>query len=183
MNPTRRTVVRGAAWTAPAIVVAAAAPAMAASPPSVITATNDGAIQVDGPVLRFASSVRNTGTGPSTNMMAMVQVTAPSAASWGAAPTAVLTNFLSGQSQTAARWTFVSVSGTGDTRTFLFDAITEFAPSTSNFFDYEIRTDGGAIGPGTLVRTFDPGGGDPVAVLTSSYGAAARSSGPSNRRG
>lgn len=38
LHPTRRTVVRTAAWTVPAVTIATAAPAFAASPPSCLTA-------------------------------------------------------------------------------------------------------------------------------------------------
>jgi hypothetical protein len=174
LQPTRRSVVRTAAWTAPAIAVATAAPALAASVTAGARVTlSAAAIQVSGAVLRFATDLANPTTFTTTNLTVSVVVTAPSAASWGANPTASLTNFANGQTQTSANWTFVSVSGTGASRTFTFDAVTEFGPGRTSYFDYQISTGAGAIGPGTLVRTTIPGSPGTSTSLTTSYAATA----------
>ncbi len=175
--PTRRSVVRSAAWTVPVVAAATAAPALAASAGARITITPFSTPQVAGAVLRFATDLVNSTTVTTTNLKATVVVTAPSAANWGANPTAVSTNAYNGQGGTAgtnARWTFVSVSGTGASRTFTFDAVTEFGPGQTSTFDFQISTGGGAIGPGSFTRTMNPGTPGTTTSVTTPYGAAAR---------
>lgn len=114
-TPSRRSVVRGAAWSAPVIVLATAAPAVAASgPASVVTTvppTSDNSATTLPVTINFTNS--NTGSTGLTTVTVRFQVagflTIPEGSVTDAAPTGVTPGWVPGVP-----------TGTGTNRVFTF---------------------------------------------------------------
>lgn len=66
MKPTRRTLVKGAAWSVPVVAVGGAAPAFAASPVFEITGTTIGCKISNQKVYHLEIQIQNTGNQPAT---------------------------------------------------------------------------------------------------------------------
>lgn len=81
----RRTLIKGAAWTAPVIVVAAAAPAMAATGPADLRVSIASALRTNGNGrnVAFVSTIANVNTLPSTGQLHTLTVTLEAAGDWG----------------------------------------------------------------------------------------------------
>lgn len=109
----RRTVLKGAAWTAPAIVLATAAPAFAASGAASITQTVSGV--VDNGTLLMTTTVNflNTNTGATTAGV-VVRLGATAGGVSGAVPTAVSDgwSFVGATPEGSAAIRWYSFSGT-----------------------------------------------------------------------
>lgn len=114
----RRTVLKGAAWGAPAIVVVSAAPAMAASGPAVVTTAISGS--VTGTTLSVSVVLTNANTIASGLTNVTVTVT----------PTAVTGGSITGTNASVAGtstagWTGgTGTAGTGGARSFAFSNAT-----------------------------------------------------------
>jgi hypothetical protein len=137
----RRRIVKGAAWTAPVIVMASAAPAIAASPPVVTTTGIAGTGGLS--TTETVNMTFNNAGGAASVLSATVTVT----------PTAVVGGSLTVPTSTtlATNWTNTTPtsSGTGFTTTFT-------------------RNDGIAVSPGTRTLSFQftksTGGNGNIAV-------------------
>lgn len=107
----RRSVVKGAAWTAPVIVVASAAPAMAASGPAAVTTTV--ATAQSGSNLDVSLSFVNANMGATSNPTTLAVRFSPTAGTVDpAAPINIVT--------TGAAWSYVSSTVVGTVVTFNF---------------------------------------------------------------
>ncbi len=118
----RRTVLKGAAWTAPAIVLATAAPAVALSGAANITQSASGVLDRPSLTMRTTIAYVNANTGATTATTTVVLRS--SAGQIGAGdPTAV-----------SAGWAFVSVTpvGSAGIRTYTFSGVIPGAPSATS---------------------------------------------------
>lgn len=142
----RRNVLKGAAWTAPVVVMATAAPAFAASGAASLTAAISAATALNTPRrVDVRSTLSNINDQASTALSATVTVTL-SASSWGATPSA-----------TAAGYTGGTPAGTGATRSFTFSAVQQIAGNDSKAFDPVVVTGGTSNVAGSVVVSADPG--------------------------
>jgi hypothetical protein len=139
-DATRRTVVRTAAtaaWTAPVIVAASAAPVYAATPSAAVLQAPAPTVSLLGNAITIRSSYQNLGTGPADSMSVTVTVTATVGSITASEP--VMENdtfaFVSQSGNATERvYTFVKVApqiAAGDDATLAFTYAHIAAPGTS----------------------------------------------------
>lgn len=157
-RPSRRTVVRAAVWSTPAVAVATAAPAMAVSTTSTPTLRFDtlnlfGADYVAGDPTTLESQVQvqnvYAATSPTLTTLTLV-VSYPDTRVSGAAPTQV----------SGTGWSYVSASHSGSTweYTFLFGG--SVAPGGSTYpMDYRVPLTSSAAGTMTITGSAFASGG------------------------
>lgn len=157
IKPDRRQVIRAGAWTVPAIAVATAAPAHAASAVNLGGSTVDSATMRPGQVLRVVVTIRNAPSAATTTAL-QVSISVPdidSLANQPAPPT--------GWGPPPVTATPPSISG----NVITFTSTTQLAPGDSVTVTFDIKRTKSTAGGGAV--TFRPGGAVPVTVVNYSF--------------
>lgn len=153
VQPTRRSVLKGAAWTAPVIVVATATPALAATGAANLSVAVQSATSAGNPrVLTVQSLITNTGSLASTALTVRLTV-ALNNANQALVPTA------SAQGYTPALVTGVGTPTVSPTSyTFDFTATDQIAANSTKPFSATVNLNATANTSGTVTVRATPGG-------------------------
>lgn len=158
-SSSRRSVLKSVAWSAPVIVVASAAPALAVSPARIVvssmTATRGGSIL--GRTINVRATLTNRAADPTSLLRVVLTVTLGASGQWE-----VLGGFTPA-SATATGYSDATVTGSGTTRTFTFTATSQLGGLDSYAFNATINTGSGTSPSGTVVLEAQPGGSTPAA--------------------
>ncbi|WP_139977447.1 hypothetical protein [Nocardioides litoris] len=165
----RRTVLKGAAWAAPAIVVATAAPAMAASGPALVVTTINAVRPSSNTTVNVTVSFSNSNTGGTGNTYTDVTVSQPTG-NTSATPTNVM----------GTNWSFESVQGTPTNQLKVWRfrntegipgvATATSPPGVTSSFSFAFSTNNSSVA-GTVSAATTPTSGTVAPPLPDAYGA------------